>query len=193
MLAIAGGIIIAVLVLAFLDVILAFGIIAALGLGALGLLVLLYQSAPVITTLIGFAALIVIAYVIDDAAPKNESAPQVKLNKKNYWTVQISGAGAVSELDEQNAPKSAEALKSWSNVVVWHDVGVHHETFDDAKNFARRRYEFYSKKSPTIYIRVVSSSGQVHRIDNISSATNVGLEIAKFLRWAKRKVLGVFG
>lgn len=192
MLTIAGGIIIAVLVLAYLDVILALGVLAALGIAALFLIVLLYEAAPALTVVLGIIVLVALAYIFGEDAPPAKLISQMTPNDKEFWTVQISGAEAVAELNPENTSQFEDGLKSRRDDVVWHDLGVRHETLVDAMNFARRRHDYYQKKNSPLNVRVVSNLGSVHNIEEISEEDTLEIKIARFVRWGKNKILSVF-
>lgn len=192
MLTIAGGIIIAVLVLAYLDVIFALGVLAALGIAALFLIVLLYEAAPALTVVLGIIVLVALAYIFGEDAPPVKLISRMTPNDKEFWTVQISGAEAVAELNPENTSQFEDGLKSRRDDVVWHDLGVRHETLVDAMNFARRRHDYYQKKNSPLNVRVVSNLGSVHNIEEISEEDTLEIKIARFVRWGKNKILSVF-
>ena len=167
MLEIAGGIIIAVLVLAYLDVILAFGLLALLAIGAFVFLFWLYEVAPAIATILGFIVLGAIAYFFDALNSDVENPSKPPPNQKKYWVVQVSGADVDIEEDVNGTNDQKETTQAEpKSTAVWRDLGVHHETLTDAMTFARRRYEYCQQRGSKTLFRVACSDGALHRVGN---------------------------
>ena len=106
---------------------------------------------------------------------------------------QVSGVGTNSLLkstSENESQSGNETKTDPSN--IWQEFGVRHDTLDDARRFARRRYDYYKTNNSGAQVRVVSSLGYVHPIYEISDGEKFWFELAGFFRWLKRKVCSIF-